>query len=124
MIGLFERGIKHYVQRVANNFLDGAAMLKDDVAGALEPEWLHIVIGMARRVGEAFYPYFTLGGLHVRPTGEVLNGEGQMIPGLYAAGRTSCGLPRTAAGYGSGMSVGDATYFGRVAGKHVAARES
>ena len=48
----------------------------------------------------------------------------EAIPGLYAAGRTSCGLPRTAAGYGSGMSVGDATYFGRVAGKHVATRES
>ena len=71
----------------------------------------------------AFYPYFTLGGLDTLPTGEVLTMEGEIIPGLYAAGRTSCGLPRTAAGYGSGMSVGDATYFGRVAGRHVAARE-
>jgi 3-oxo-5alpha-steroid 4-dehydrogenase len=33
-------------------------------------------------------------------------------------------VPRTAAGYGSGMSVGDATYFGRVTGKRVAAREA
>ncbi|MCH7866573.1 MAG: FAD-dependent oxidoreductase [Myxococcales bacterium] len=71
----------------------------------------------------AIYPYFTLGGLDTLPTGEVLTMERQPIPGLYAAGRTSCGLPRTAAGYGSGMSVGDATYFGRVAGKHVATRE-
>jgi 3-oxo-5alpha-steroid 4-dehydrogenase len=71
----------------------------------------------------AFYPYFTLGGLDTLPTGEVLTMEGELIPGLYAAGRTSCGLPRTAAGYGSGMSVGDATYFGRVAGRHVATRE-
>ena len=32
------------------------------------------------------------------------------IPGLYAAGRTACGVPRTTAGYASGMSVGDATF--------------
>jgi succinate dehydrogenase/fumarate reductase flavoprotein subunit len=72
----------------------------------------------------AIYPYFTLGGLDTLPTGEVLTMDGGIIPGLYAAGRTSCGLPRTGAGYGSGMSVGDATYFGRVAGKQVAGREN
>ena len=71
----------------------------------------------------ALYPYFTFGGLDTLPTGEVLTMERQPIPGLYAAGRTACGVPRTSAGYGSGMSVGDATYFGRVAGKQVATRE-
>jgi 3-oxo-5alpha-steroid 4-dehydrogenase len=70
----------------------------------------------------ALFPYFTLGGLDTLPTGEVLTMEHNPIPGLYAAGRTACGLPRTAAGYGSGMSVGDATYFGRVTGKKVATR--
>jgi len=69
------------------------------------------------------YPYFTLGGLETLPTGEVLTPEREVIPGLYAAGRTACGVPRTAAGYGSGMSVGDATYFGRIAGKRAAGRE-
>jgi succinate dehydrogenase/fumarate reductase flavoprotein subunit len=69
------------------------------------------------------YPYFTLGGLDTLPTGEVLTMEGLPVPGLYAAGRTACGIPRTAAGYGSGMSVGDATYFGRVTGRQVAAAE-
>ena len=66
------------------------------------------------------YPYFTLGGLDTLPTGEVLTMEKDPIPGLYAAGRTACGVPRSAAGYGSGLSVGDATYFGRVTGKQVA----
>lgn len=64
----------------------------------------------------AWFPYFTLGGLDTLPTGEVLNMEGNTIKGLYAAGRTTAGLPRTAAGYSSGMSVGDATFFGRMAG--------
>jgi succinate dehydrogenase/fumarate reductase flavoprotein subunit len=75
---------------------------------------------LACHLGEAFYPYFTLGGLRVRPTGEVLTVDGDTIPGLYAAGRTACGLPRWGAGYSSGMSLGDCTFFGRMAGKQAA----
>jgi len=63
---------------------------------------------------------FTLGGLQTRPSGEVLNIDAEAIPGLYAAGRASAGLPRTAQGYASGMSVGDATFFGRLAGRSAA----
>lgn len=69
-----------------------------------------------------FYPFFTLGGLDTLSTGEVLTPERDIIPGLFAAGRTTAGIPRTAAGYASGMSVGDATFFGRMAGKAAAAR--
>ena len=64
---------------------------------------------------------FTLGGLEVKPTGEVLSAAGEPIPGLFAAGRACAGLPRTSKGYASGMSVGDATFFGRLAGKQAAA---
>ncbi len=67
-------------------------------------------------IGKIYYPYFTLGGLDTLPTGEVLDSDQQIIPGLYAAGRNACGLPRTGAGYSSGMSIGDATFFGRQAG--------
>jgi len=66
------------------------------------------------------YLMFTLGGLEPLPTGEVLRTDGQVIPGLFAAGRTTAGLPRTAKGYASGMSVGDATFFGRMAGRQAA----
>lgn len=59
---------------------------------------------------------FTLGGLETLPSGEVLDVDGNIIPKLYAAGRTTAGLPRTGKGYASGMSVGDATFFGRMAG--------
>lgn len=68
----------------------------------------------------AWFPYFTLGGLDTLPTGEVLDMERNPIKGLYAAGRNTAGVPRTAAGYASGMSVGDATFFGRLAGKQAA----
>lgn len=71
----------------------------------------------------ALLPYFTLGGLETLPTGEVLTPAGEPIKGLYAAGRTTAGLPRRAEGYASGMSVGDATFFGRMAGIQVAKAE-
>lgn len=71
----------------------------------------------------AFHPFFTLGGLDTLPTGEVLTPDRRVIPGLYAAGRTAAGIPRTAAGYASGMSVGDATFSGRMAGQRAAARQ-
>jgi 3-oxo-5alpha-steroid 4-dehydrogenase len=70
----------------------------------------------------SFWPFFTLGGLDTLPSGEVLTADRTVIPGLYAAGRTACGIVRRAEGYSSGMSVGDATYSGRMAGKAVAAR--
>ena len=69
----------------------------------------------------AFVPYFTLGGLDTLPSGEVVDPNRRIIPGLYAAGRTACGVVRRAEGYSSGMSVGDATYSGRRAGKQAAA---
>ena len=92
-----------------------------------QPDWLKPLdeppfAALAMHVGEAFYPYFTLGGLHVTVDGEVLDGEGSAIPGLYAAGRTACGLPRSALDYSSGMSLGDCTFFGRKAGLHAAER--
>jgi 3-oxo-5alpha-steroid 4-dehydrogenase len=70
-----------------------------------------------------FVPYFTLGGLDTLPTGEVVDPQREVIPGLYAAGRTACGVVRRAEGYSSGMSVGDASFSGRMAGKQVATRQ-
>ena len=63
---------------------------------------------------------FTLGGLYTLPTGEVVTPDRGVIPGLYAAGRTAAGIPRTSKGYASGMSVADATFFGRQAAKSAA----
>ncbi|MEV7007222.1 FAD-dependent oxidoreductase [Streptosporangium sp. NPDC051022] len=58
---------------------------------------------------------FTTGGLHTSPRGEVLGLEGDPIPGLFAAGRTTSGIPSW--GYCSGTSLGDGTFFGRRAGR-------
>jgi 3-oxo-5alpha-steroid 4-dehydrogenase len=63
---------------------------------------------------------FTLGGLRARATGEVQGPDGREIPGLYAAGRTTAGLCREGRSYASGLSIGDATFFGRLAGRRAA----
>jgi succinate dehydrogenase/fumarate reductase flavoprotein subunit len=61
---------------------------------------------------------FTLGGLHTLPSGEVLTPDDRVIPGLYAAGRTTSGI--AAYGYASGISLADGTFFGRRAGRRAA----
>lgn len=72
------------------------------------------------RIDLCFYSHFTLGGLDTLPGGEVLDAARKPVPGLYAAGRTACGLPRWGAGYSSGMSLADCTWFGRQAGLRAA----
>lgn len=85
----------------------------------LEPPYVALDITPGRG---AFLPYFTLGGLDTEPSGEVKKVDGKIINGLYAAGRTACGVPRRGAGYCSGISIGDATFTGRQAGVAAAAR--
>jgi succinate dehydrogenase/fumarate reductase flavoprotein subunit len=68
--------------------------------------------------GKVTYATFTLGGLHTLPGGEVLTPANRVVPGLYAAGRTTSGI--CAFGYVSGISLGDASYFGRLAGRSAA----
>jgi 3-oxo-5alpha-steroid 4-dehydrogenase len=68
----------------------------------------------------AIYATFTLGGLVTDAAGAVLDSGGGPIPGLYAVGRTAASL--AAQHYASGISLGDGTFFGRLAGRHAAAR--
>jgi 3-oxo-5alpha-steroid 4-dehydrogenase len=72
------------------------------------------------RIDHCFYASFTLGGLDSLPTGEVVDSDRKVIGGLFAAGRTTCGLPRWGEGYSSGLSLADASFFGRQAGKRAA----
>lgn len=71
----------------------------------------------------AFYAVHTFGGLQTSLDAEVISAWGEPIPGLYAAGRTSAGLP-VAPYHASGLSIGDCTFFGRRAGAHAAQRST
>lgn len=66
------------------------------------------------------YAVFTLGGLVTSTDGEVVGPGGAPIPGLFAAGRATSGIPTW--GYASGTSLGDGTFFGRRAGQAAARR--
>jgi 3-oxo-5alpha-steroid 4-dehydrogenase len=61
---------------------------------------------------------FTMGGLRTSVDGEVETADGDTLPGLFAAGRTTSGI--AAQGYSSGLSLGDGTFFGRRAGRAAA----
>ncbi|HEY0540245.1 MAG TPA: FAD-dependent oxidoreductase [Actinoallomurus sp.] len=61
---------------------------------------------------------FTLGGLRTTTDGAVLDVSGNVIAGLYAAGRASSGIHGE--GYISGTSLGDGSFFGRRAGRAAA----
>jgi succinate dehydrogenase/fumarate reductase flavoprotein subunit len=65
------------------------------------------------------YLTMTLGGLMTRVTGEVMTPEGEVLPGLYAAGRATSCLSAQSCG-SSGLQVGEGTFFGRLAGQAAA----
>jgi predicted oxidoreductase len=63
---------------------------------------------------------FTLGGLDVSVDGEVLAESGAVIRGLYAIGGCASNIAQDGTGYSSGTCIGESTFFGRRAGRHVA----
>lgn len=74
--------------------------------------------------GKAFYAGFTLGGLRVSVDGELLSAAGSPVPGVYAAGACASNIALDGSGYSSGTQLGEASYFGRRAGRHAAASAS
>lgn len=65
----------------------------------------------------SYFSFFTLGGLRTSTDSEVLDRAGAPVPGLFAAGRCTSGLPAWGHGYSSGLSLADCTFFGRQAGR-------
>jgi succinate dehydrogenase/fumarate reductase flavoprotein subunit len=123
-LGMVEGTLVHTVHVFNRHAAKGEDPLFHKTAQWLKPLDEPPFAALACHLGQAFYPYFTLGGLRTRPTGEVRTPDGDSVPGLYAAGRTCCGLPRWAEGYSSGMSLGDCTFFGRLAGRTAAGSQA
>ncbi|MDT0577175.1 FAD-binding protein, partial [Croceicoccus sp. F390] len=70
--------------------------------------------------GRAVFTGFTLGGLTTSTDGEVVDKEGRVILGLYAAGACASNIAQDSDGYASGTCLGEASFFGRRAGRHAA----
>jgi succinate dehydrogenase/fumarate reductase flavoprotein subunit len=74
------------------------------------------------RLGHALYAGFTLGGLRATADAQVQRPDGSVIPGLYAAGACASNIAQDGKGYGSGIQLGEGSFFGRRAGRHAASR--
>jgi succinate dehydrogenase/fumarate reductase flavoprotein subunit len=72
---------------------------------------------------KSVYVGFTLGGLRVSQDARVLTEAGEVVPGLYAAGACASNIAQDGAGYSSGTAIGEATFFGRQAGRHAARQQ-
>ena len=115
-LGLPEGSLVHTVSEFNRHAAEGQDPLFHKAANWLRPLTEAPFAALSYCRGDLNAHAFTMGGLHTRPSGEVLDADGQPIPGLFAAGRTTCGLPRWGEGYSSGLSIGDSTFFGRQAG--------
>lgn len=74
--------------------------------------------------GKAFYAGFTCGGLRVDHDGRVLREDRAAVDGLYAAGACASNIAVDGRGYASGTQLGEASFFGRRAGRHAASRSA
>ncbi|MGI9084971.1 MAG: FAD-binding protein [Aeromicrobium sp.] len=72
--------------------------------------------------GQCFYAGFTCGGLRVDHDGRVLRGDRTVVDGLYTAGACASNIAVDGKGYASGIQLGEASFFGRRAGRHAATR--
>ena len=62
--------------------------------------------------------HHTMGGLEINGNAEVLDADGNIIPGFYAAGEVTGGIHGT--NRVGGNAVPDALYFGKIAGANAA----
>ena len=112
------------LQATVDVFNNHATATGTDPVFHKDPKWVRPLTGpigaIDLRLGEMTFATFTLGGLDTTIDGEVRHVDGHCIGGLFAAGRTTSGIPAT--GYVSGTSLGDATFFGRRAGAAAARR--
>lgn len=87
-----------------------------------QPEWVKpLNVGPYAAFDVSFnksvYLFITLGGLKTTARTEVIGVDGNLIPGLYAAGNCASTLSRDGKDYASGLSLGPGSFFGRVAGR-------
>ncbi len=116
-LGLPGGSLEHTIELYNRHAAEGA----DPVCGKAA-KWVKPLVppygALDCRVDTSLFAAFTLGGLATDVDGAVTDPEGQAIPGLFAAGRTTACL--AAPGYSSGLSIGDGTFFGRRAGRAAA----
>jgi succinate dehydrogenase/fumarate reductase flavoprotein subunit len=111
------------LQQTISRYNEGAAE-GEDPEQHKHPDWLQPIVeapfaALQCSLGQSAYVGFTLGGLKVSVDGEVLDVDGGAIAGLYAAGACASNIAQDGRGYSSGTCLGEASFFGRRAGRHL-----
>ncbi len=112
--------LSHTMEFYNRHAYEGRDPLFDKQVPILKPLDQSPFVALELNFETSYFSFFTLGGLKTTTDGEVLDRSGQPIPGLFAAGRCTSGLPAWGHGYSSGMSLADCTFFGRQAGRAAA----
>jgi len=118
-LGMAEGSLQQTVAFYNRPAADGSDPIFEKTAEFLKPLTAPPFAALDYRIEHSLWSAFTMGGLHTSVDGEVLTADGDVVPGLFAAGRTTSGI--AAQGYSSGLSLADATFFGRRAGRAAAA---
>ncbi len=105
---------------------NGYARRGDDPDFHKSPKWMKPIekapfAALDLSLGKAQYVGFPLGGLRVTIDAEVVREDGSVVPGLFAAGGCASNIAQDGLGYSSGTCIGEATFFGRRAGRKAAA---
>jgi succinate dehydrogenase/fumarate reductase flavoprotein subunit len=116
-LGLPERSLQHTIDTYNEHARHG-----DDPSFHKDAEWLQPLdrppyAAFDASLGVGVYVGFTVGGLRTALDGEVLDEEGNAIPGLFAAGACASSIVQDSLGYNSGICLGEAAFFGRRAGR-------
>lgn len=93
-----------------------AAARGEDPAFGKAPEWVVPLVeppfgAIDLRVEKILYAGFPLGGTVTDADGRVVREDGDVVPGLFAVGRSASSLALRR--YCSGISLGEGTFFGR-----------
>lgn len=113
------RQLASYNQMAHGEIPDPFEKAQDDIAKLDERALVAIDISLTAKLFPC--PTLTLGGLKIdEATGGVLNHDGQVIDGLYAAGRNAIGVASW--NYVSGLSIADCIYSGRRAANAIASK--
>lgn len=129
-VGLVEHGdtladLAQQIKLPADQLAQTVATWNQAVA-AHDDQAFHRTTGMDRPIAKpGFFAihiapaiHYTMGGIHINARAEVLDGNGNVIPGLYAAGEVAGGL------HGNnrvgGNSIAEIVIFGRQAGQQAA----
>lgn len=115
-----ETGLQRQVQAYNEFAAKGQDPFFHKQAKYLKPIATAPFTALKASIGEAAFSFFTVGGLQTNVKTEVLDLDGNPIPGFHAVGRTAAGILNYPY-YVSGLSLGEGTMFGRVAGQLVAA---